>query len=271
MYLQNNIKLLRQRMGVTQEEAAQALDLKRTTLSGYENGVAEPNVEALTAMAAYYKVTVDELLKEDISQWSFQRWKDWEQGNDPYITGSSLRILTSTLTEENEETVELVGQKASAGYTYGFGDPEYIGSLPAFNLPFLSQGKKYRAFQIEGDSMLPIPSGSYVIGEYVADWRDLKSGHAYILLTTDGLVFKVVQSGLPLNKSLTLVSLNPLYDPYQLDIREVREVWRFNYYISAQLPNPTEWNGSPEGGGPMLEQLKSEISKIKSYLKLPPQ
>jgi hypothetical protein len=63
--------------------------------------------------------------------------------------------------------------------------------LPGFQLPFLSKQKKYRTFQLSGDSMLPIPDGSWVTGEYLQDWNDIISGNAYIVFTIDdGIVFK---------------------------------------------------------------------------------
>ena len=49
MYFSTNIKLLRKRRGRTQDEMANFLEMKRSTLSGYENGVAQPGIEALIA------------------------------------------------------------------------------------------------------------------------------------------------------------------------------------------------------------------------------
>ena len=39
-----NIKLLRKRRKRTQDDVALALDIKRSTLSGYENEVAQPSM-----------------------------------------------------------------------------------------------------------------------------------------------------------------------------------------------------------------------------------
>ena len=44
MYFASNIKFLRKRRGRTQDDVAFALNLKRSTLSGYENGVAQPGM-----------------------------------------------------------------------------------------------------------------------------------------------------------------------------------------------------------------------------------
>ena len=95
-----------------------------------------------------------------------------EHGQDVFITGQKLRVLATTVDRNNEENIELVPEKAKAGYARGFADPEFIGDLPVFRLPFLSSNKKYRTFQITGDSMLPIPDKSWVTGEFVQDWND---------------------------------------------------------------------------------------------------
>ena len=58
-----NLKLLRTRRGRSQEETAIALDVKRSSYSGYENGSAEPSFELLVRMSEYFKVSIDKLLK----------------------------------------------------------------------------------------------------------------------------------------------------------------------------------------------------------------
>ena len=67
--------------------------------------------------------------------------------------------------------LKLVPTKAAAGYTNGFADPEYLQELPRLYVPNLSTGT-HRAFEINGDSMLPMPSGSVIIGRYVDNWHD---------------------------------------------------------------------------------------------------
>src|SRR5665648_762449 len=80
-----------------------------------------------------------------------------ESGFDVFVKGSKLRVLTTTVDSTNTENIELVPEKAKAGYMRGFADPEFVRELPVFQLPFLSPERKYRTFQISGDSMSPIP------------------------------------------------------------------------------------------------------------------
>lgn len=239
MYFASNIKFLRRRRGRTQDEVASALQMKRSTLSGYENGVAQPGIEALVAFSGYFNISLDTMLRIDLTVLSGSQLGELERGYDAYIKGSNLRVLATTVTPDNRENIELVNEKARAGYTTGYADPEFISDLPLFNLPFLSRERKYRTFQLKGDSMLPIPDKSWVTGEYMSDWREIKSGKAYIVLTAgDGIVFKVVENKIEVSGRLILYSLNPLYEPYEVHVNDVREIWKFVHYISDELPEP---------------------------------
>jgi len=239
MYFASNIKFLRKRRGRTQDDVAFALNLKRSTLSGYENGVAQPGMEILISFSGYFGISIDTILKLDISKLSESQLGELERGYDAYIKGSNLRVLTTTVNSENHENIELVQERAKAGYTTGYADPEYIGELPVFSLPFLSDKKKYRTFQLKGDSMLPIPDGSWVTGEFLQDWMSIVSGRAYVVFTLDdGIVFKVIENNLTKDGKLVLYSLNPVYEPYKVHVNEVKEIWKFVNYISSELPDP---------------------------------
>lgn len=239
MFFQSNIKFLRERKKVSQESIANDLGFKRTTLNNYENGYAQPKLEMLPFFSKYYRVSIDTLINVDLSRLSELQLRELESGNDSYIKGSKLRVLATTVDNNNKENIELVSIKAKAGYTAGYKDPEFISGLPTFQLPFLSPDRKYRTFQIEGDSMLPIPDKSYVTAQYVENWNEVKDGNAYIILTHDeGVVFKVVYNQIRTKKKLLLRSLNVAYKPYEIKISEVKEIWKFVYYTSPLLPEP---------------------------------
>lgn len=189
--------------------------------------------------SSYCRCVISPIISVDLTRLSESQLGELERGYDAYIRGSNLRVLATTVSPDNRDNIELVNEKARAGYTTGYADPEFIGDLPLFNLPFLSRDRKYRTFQLKGDSMLPIPDGSWVTGEYLQDWHDIKSGKAYIVLTmSDGIVFKVVENNIEKSGKLVLYSLNPLYEPYEVHINEVREIWKFVHYISDELPEP---------------------------------
>ena len=264
MYFTSNIKFLRKRRDRTQDDVAVALNLKRSTLSGYENGVAQPGIDILVSFSGYFNMSIDTLLKIDMTRLSESQLGELERGYDAYVKGSNLRVLTTTVNSENRENIELVAEKAKAGYTTGYADPEYIGELPVFSLPFLSDKKKYRTFQLKGDSMLPIPDGSWVTGEFLQDWMNIKTGKAYIVFTlNDGIVFKILENNISKDGKLVLFSLNPLYEPYEVHINEVKEIWRFVNYISNELPEPV----LPEKQiFQSIALMKTDLERIKAKL-----
>lgn len=266
MYYSSNIKFLRKRRGRTQDDVASALGMKRPTLSGYENNVAQPSMEALIAFSQYYNIAIDTLVKIDLQSLPESQLSQLERGYDVFITGSRLRVLATTVNSENNDNIELVHEKASAGYARGFADPEYIKILPAFQLPFLPRDRKFRTFQISGDSMLPIPHGSFVTGEYVQNWNTIRNGMPYIIVTLDdGIMFKLVENMIPTEGKLRMVSLNTLYQPYTLEISQVREVWRFVHYISSEMP---EGNTLKDPVMSTLEQIKQDVRGIQAKLNL---
>lgn len=262
MFFSRNIKHLRKRKGFTQDQVAQSLELNRSTLNNYENEVSQPTIQALLTFSKYYHIAIDTLLNVDLTSLSELQLKQLEGGEDVFIRGGKLRVLATTINNNNDDNIELVNEKAKAGYATGFADPEYIGQLPTFQLPFLSKQKKYRTFQLNGDSMLPIPSGSWVTGEFVQDWRQIVSGNAYIIFTIDdGIVFKIAENLLEQEGSLRLFSLNPLYDPYDVHISSIKEVWKFIHYISKEIPEPI----LPQAELlKTVASLKRDMSKVKS-------
>jgi len=260
MTFNTNIKFLRKRKGRTQDDVASALGLTRSTLNNYENLIAQPGMETLVNFSEYYGVAIDTLIKADLTKLSESQLSQLEKGYDVFIRGSNLRVLATTVDHENEENIELVSEKASAGYASGFADPEYIRILPTFQLPFLSKEKKYRTFQINGDSMLPIPHGAYVTGEFMQNWNFIRDKQAYIILTiNDGIIFKVVENRISEEGQLRLHSLNPIYLPYSLHVNDIREIWKFVHYISSEVPEkrPTE-NEIVDN----INEIREEVKKI---------
>src|SRR5690606_11354077 len=121
---------------------------------------------------------------------------------------------------------------ASAGYLNGYADPEFIKELNRFRLPFLPVGT-YRAFEIKGDSMLPLPSGSIVIGEYVDKLADLKDGLTYVVVSkNDGIVYKRVFNEIEENGVLTCRSDNPTYPAFEVPAQDILEIWKGVAHIS---------------------------------------
>lgn len=67
MTIGQKLRAARDRAGLTQESAAEALGVSRQTLSSWENDRSYPDIAATITLSGLYGLTLDELLKEDIA------------------------------------------------------------------------------------------------------------------------------------------------------------------------------------------------------------
>jgi transcriptional regulator with XRE-family HTH domain len=252
--ISTNIKFLRKKKGLTQQQFADQIGIKRSLVGAYEEDRADPKYDLLRKIALYFDISVDDFINETINE----KWAPKPKGNP-----ANLRILSISVDKEDNENIEMVPVKASAGYLNGYADPEYVAQLPKFYLPMFKQGT-YRAFEIKGDSMLPLVSGTVIIGEYVENWGDVKAGDTYVVLSkTEGIVYKRIGNKYRDNKKLKLMSDNPVYDPYEVSGEDILEIWKAKAYLSTHLPMPTP-EPSIENLTSMMSEMQKSISKLQS-------
>ena len=65
MEFHEKLQELRKQKGMTQEELAKELYVSRTAVSKWESGRGYPGIDSLKAIAAFFSVTVDQLLSTD--------------------------------------------------------------------------------------------------------------------------------------------------------------------------------------------------------------
>ncbi|RCH55258.1 transcriptional regulator [Mucilaginibacter hurinus] len=252
--ISSNIKYLRKKKGLTQQQFADQVGIKRSLVGAYEEQRAEPKYELLKTLATFFDVSIDDFINETIND----KWVPKPKGNP-----ANLRVLSISVDKEDNENIEMVPLKASAGYLNGYADPEYVAQLPKFYLPMFKQGT-YRAFEIKGDSMLPLASGTIIIGEYVENWADVKPGETYVVISkSDGVVYKRIGNKFKENKKLKLISDNPVYEPYEINGEDVLEIWKGKGYISTQMPVPAP-EPTMESLTSMMAQMQRSISKLQS-------
>ncbi len=256
--INENIRYIRKKLKLTQDQFGQQLGIKRSLVGAYEEGRAEPRLELLGKMAALVGMPVDALLNDDLNAEGTAK-----PGLKSYARGKE--VLVVSIDSAKRDNIELVPQKAAAGYMNGYADAEYVKELPKFNLPMLGSGT-YRAFEISGDSMLPILPGTIIVGEYVEQLKDLKNGKTYVLVTNrEGIVYKRVFNYMDENGKLFLVSDNRQYTPFQIDGEEVLEAWAAKAYISVQFPDvESDKEMSIENLAGVVLDLQKEILDLKS-------
>lgn len=234
-HIHKNIKVLRQRAGLTQLELAKSCDFSRSMIAGYETHT-QPTLSAIIKLSEVLSIPADVLLKKDLSIWTEHDFVKLNMIGQDYAKGEKTRILATSVTESNEDRVEMVPDKASAGYLQAYTDPEFISKLPAINLPMLTKNKKYRAFQVSGDSMPPLKHNDWVVCSYVENWLMLKDGDKYVCVTDkEGIVLKTVYNKTKEDKGFLMVSSNPFYKPFYIEPLEIREVWRVEWWFTNSI------------------------------------
>lgn len=230
-YLSQNITYLRGLKNWSIKQTANKIHINSSTLRKWEKGLSQPKLSSLEKLTTLFKRTLDELL--------YIHLEKADQEAPAHLTGNQIRILPIVVDEQSDdEHVSLVPVKAAAGYTAGYADAEFIAELPRFSLPFteLSNHRTYRVFQIEGDSMLPIKHGSYIICEYVQNWEQLNWAEPHIVLTRDeGVVFKRLHKAR--NNQLALHSDNDAFEPYTMPWNSVMEIWQARGYVCFEFDN----------------------------------
>ena len=263
IFLGKNLRYLRERNGkMSQGKLAENLGVTRSAISSYEDGRAEPKLSVLIGMANFFNITVDQLLNLNLVKMEDEDIQHKMEVRK-YASASNLRILSITIDSEENENVEFVPEKAAAGYTTGYADEQYLVDLPKYKLPFLPKGRTYRAFEITGDSMLPILPNSIFIGDYIPDFNDVKEGQICVVVTEDGIVLKRVYNRIKERNVLVLKSSNIMYEPYEVDAQEVKEIWGFMAYISRQVPETATTESDLRLA---FDRLEGEVMELKSRM-----
>ncbi len=245
-YAGKNFRYLRKLKGWTQDEFANRLNIKRSLIGAYEEERAEPKLEAMEIVCKIFKLTLDDLILKDLTAPKAASYLEQRRG---------LKMESSS-----NGIIHLVPAKAAAGYLNGYADPEFLDELNTFTLPMLAPGN-YRAFEIIGDSMMPTPSGSVIVGEKVDDFEDVKTTNTYVVLSkSDGVVYKRVVKNNKAKNKITLISDNPSYEPYQVNSDEVLEMWKA-IYILQKAGSVQRWDVNQLAG--VVNNLQQQVASLQ--------
>jgi len=163
----------------------------------------------------------------------------------------------------DRENMIMVPIKASAGYASNVLDTDWYNELPAFNIP-LPQYKEgsYRAFQVHGDSMMPVlQPKEWVMGKAVESLRLANDNRIHVVVTDDSVLVKKLRKS-EFADLVNLVSLNREYPVIEQSVEKIKELWEVNSKLSFDLDvhEGEEAMMSLKQG---LDSLRDEIASIK--------
>lgn len=254
--LSDNIRYLRNQLAYSQQKVAEALSITRGRYAKYEDGASEPPLEILVKISRYFHVSIDLLVSVDLRKISL---KEIMKLPDNRI------ILPIKVDNSGVQTIEIIPHKASMGYLDGYSDPEYIENLQTIVLPFLGSGK-FRAFPVEGDSMPPHKDGSFIVGKYVDQLSDLKTGKGYLFITrNEGISYKKLEE--IQTEHLILRADNSFYHPYSIHLQDLLEIWEYQASIATQEYTIDDFNPDYQTIINMLKQLQKEVYGLRKQHK----
>lgn len=173
----------------------------------------------------------------------------------------NFRVLTIVTDAQNDERIVHVPIPAQAGYASESSDPTFVQELPTYTLPdYKYKVGTHRSFDVAGDSMEPtLFEGDKVVCSYIEPtlWETaIKDSYVYVFVTKGDVLVKRVANKIKEDKTLILISDNAYYEPYQIKISDINEIWYVRAKISPFLPSP----------GNLKNMLRGEIDELRKTI-----
>ena len=172
------------------------------------------------------------------------------------------RIIT--VDNSGNDNIIYVPVKARAGYLLGYGDAEFMETLPTFRLPGLNNAT-YRMFEVEGPSMAPnVLHGDRIIGEWIDTLDKIRDNRVYVIVHKGGVAVKRVVNRLQERGKLYLksdtIAHRHEFPTVEVDPADVKEVWYGRMKISSDFSEPAEVYHR-------LADLEMDVLEMKRMLK----
>ena len=248
MYLATNLKFLRKKSGKTQDALSSAVNIGRTTIANYEAGISEPNLDTLIIFSKFFGISVDDMLSKNLEDLLKATEKDvmlraaFPKSSPAEAYSNIPRIIT--VDNSGNDNIVYVPVKARAGYLSGYGDAEFMETLPTFRLPGLNNAT-YRMFEVDGPSMAPnVLHGDRIIGEWIDQLDKIRDNRVYVVVHTGGvavkrLVNRLKERGKIYLKSDTIAHRHE-FPTLEIDPEDIKEVWYGRMKISSDFSEPAE-------------------------------
>lgn len=275
-----NIKVLRKRMGMTQEKFAEVLGIKRSLIGAYEEHRAIPPAENLNKISKVFGITLDQLLN-----YSYER--EFNKRPESAVLGVSQKedlpfpiekkvifqytnAEVSTVQPSLFEEPKLTNQSKSKGIMYINSNliekylseenfERYAENLPVLSLPFFTQDN-LRAFDAPSDFPL---ENCILIVEKVYDLNQIHDGENYLIVSIlHGLKYRRLYNQLSIKGVVLTSSDKANISSEEIRATEIKEIWRPVSYISRTMPMPEISMDSIQN---KVESLKSELDFILGF------
>jgi transcriptional regulator with XRE-family HTH domain len=255
MELFERIKTYRKQRGLTQQALADAIGVKSTALSNWENGTAKPDIETVIALSNFFGVSLDTLV---LGKEYIQIDKTTLLATEPQNTYISK--------EEQGSYIPITDITAAAGN--GFINGDNITTLDQIQLPqHLLKNGTYIAVKIKGESMSPtLQDGGFLIIRLLErnEWPHMPNEHIFVICDKEGKTFAKRVKNRYQKGFYVLMSDNPdkaSFANFNLEIEEVNSIWHAEWYLSARMPNIHDQYYS------RLQRLEDNVDELLKRMK----
>ncbi len=179
----------------------------------------------------------------------------------------TIKPVMVTMSDQMVENIAFVPIKAQAGYLHGYSNQEYVETLPSFGLPGFQNGT-FRAFEVEGHSMLQIDNkgfhpGDITINQYVESPHQIRDGRVYVIVTPDGMLLKRCINRLDGETPRLICKSDNRsgdYPDIPLSPDQIIEVWEFK-------ANITRYASPPGDAYTLINDLNVRIAILEEKMK----
>ncbi|RZS92287.1 XRE family transcriptional regulator [Aquimarina brevivitae] len=243
-------KQIREENHCTQSEFAKLLNVNNST-ADIERGKTKISGEVVTKLLEEFGIN---------PLWLFGKSKQ----KTILLNDKDVSPKVVTVDSSGNDNIVLVNVKAAAGYPHNIQDVDWYQKLPAFDIPLPEyRNATYRGFQIEGDSMQPLfEPKEWVIGKAIGNLSELGNNSVCVVVLEDSVVVKKIKKGDD-PTSITLVSLNPEYLPYTIQVHQIKELWLVNSKLSFNIDANAD-NASIKQLQEAMAALTTEVRSLKN-------
>ncbi len=276
-YFSSNLYYLRTTRKLSQSDIGNQIDKGHTTIGNWENGKGGPDVFELAKLSQFFEISTDDIIFSDLEKGNLiEKKADLKTEQKGNLKGNAIGNLNTkkeanygdiedpapwvlqegiktdnkaivmprvvTIDTKGEENAVFVPVRARAGYLMGYGDAEFIGTLPAFKI-IGDRNKSYRIFEVDGNSMFPALHDKDTVDAYWIKLSEIRDDRIHVILTkNDGVLIKRVINRFSEGHLVCKSDNNDKgeYPPIILPIHDVLEVWYVEKATSHNLAKPGE-------------------------------
>ena len=132
-YFASNLLFCRKMFDVSQTQVSSVIGKGQSTIAGWENGVSEPNVEALIKISEFFAIPIDDMIKTNLPELSLTAFKKLVKDE------ARLRLLESRITNSK------LNKRQKPPIPYPFNNTISIASEPD---PGISRASAMRVLKV---------------------------------------------------------------------------------------------------------------------------